>query len=197
MDIKHYMCRFSGDGILRTLALRPNVMYGEGDPFYVTSGIKNAIKNKGVLPRVGDKALFQQAYVGNAAWGHVVANEALSRDPKVGGHIYFITDDTPKLNTFSFMEIFLKARGMSVSTYSIPYSFVYCMLYATEAFLHLISPIYKKNMSTALCSVVYINSNFYFNRTKAENMLGYKPLYNFNTSLSLSTPYYVQLNPDQ
>ena len=48
-------------GRLHTLALRPNVMYGEEDPFYVTSGLRSAEQHGGCLTRVGDGgALFQQ-----------------------------------------------------------------------------------------------------------------------------------------
>ena len=195
----HAYCTFSGeDPHLYTLVLRPPVMYGEGDPYYVAAGIRTAIENRGVLPRVGNgRSLMEQAYVGNVAWAHVIANRALSRDSQIGGHVFFITDDTPRLNASSLIEIFLKARGMSLSTYYIPYSLAYCLMYATEAFLHLISPIYKVNLKAALCSLIYVNRNLYFNRNKAERMLGYKPLYDFNTCVSLSMDYYKRWTPEQ
>jgi 3beta-hydroxy-delta5-steroid dehydrogenase / steroid delta-isomerase len=73
---------------LRTLALRPNVMYGEGDPYYVTAGLKAASTSGGVMYRVGDgSALFQQAYVGNIAWAHVRANQALALEADIGGQV--------------------------------------------------------------------------------------------------------------
>ena len=183
---------------MNTLALRPPVMYGEGDPYYVTSGLRTAIERNGVLPRVGrGDSLMEQAYVGNVAWAHVTANSALARDSRLGGQVYFITDDTPRLNASSFMEIFLKARGMSLSTNSIPYSFVYCVMYVTEAFLHLISPLYKVKLKTALCSLIYVNRNLCFSRSKAERMLGYKPLYDFDASVKLSMDFYKRWLPEQ
>jgi len=187
---------FTGvDQCLHTIALRPPIMYGEGDPYYVTYGLKRAIENNGVLQRIGnEKNLLEQAYVGNVAWAHISANNALARDKKLGGEVFFITDDTPKLNPSRLMEIFLKARGMSLSTYSIPYSFVYCIMYAVETFLHLISPIYQLNLKDPLCSLIYVNRNLYFSRNKAERMFGYKPIYDFNTSVSLATNYYKHLS---
>jgi len=143
---------------------------GEGDPYYVTSGLKREIENNGILLRVGNGK-----NVGNVAWAHIVANNVLARDKIFGGEVFFITDDTPKLNPSRFMEIFLKARGMSLSTYSIPYSFVYCIIYAIETFLHLISPIYKLNRS-----FIYVNRNLYFSRNKAERMFRYEPIDDFN-----------------
>ena len=45
---------FSGGSNLRTVALRPPVMYGEGDPHFVSAGLKSAKENGGVLPWVGN-----------------------------------------------------------------------------------------------------------------------------------------------
>ena len=51
-----------GDGNrLSTMSLRPNVMFGEGDPFYIPNALRAAKNNCGILPRIGNgKALFQQ-----------------------------------------------------------------------------------------------------------------------------------------
>ena len=51
-----------GDGaVLRTVSLRPTVMYGEGDKHYVINMLRTAKLNGGVLPKFGNcKALFQQ-----------------------------------------------------------------------------------------------------------------------------------------
>ena len=140
------------------------------------------------------KALFQQAYVGNMAWAHVVALSALNRDcHTTGGQAYFINDDTPITNTFQFMEPFLKARGLSIANYSIPYPVVYFLMFLTENVLKLIAPVYKINFDTALCSIIYINKTYYFSRTKAQTLLGFKPLYSWKQSLENSMDYYMKL----
>ena len=141
------------------------------------------------------KALFQQAYVGNTAWAHIVALSALNKDPHTtGGQAYFITDDTPVANTFHFMEHFLQARGFTLTPYRIPYSIVYTLMFLSESFLRLVAPIYKYNVDTALCSIIYINTTYTFNRKKAERMLGYKPLYSWQESLEKSLDYYMKLD---
>lgn len=190
-DKSHEMFFSVFSGKLRTLALRPNVMYGELDPYYVTNGLRSAKTNEGILTRVGDgSALFQQAYVGNVAWAHVLAASALKKDAETGGKVYFITDDTPLLNTFDFMKIFLLLKGFDLSSYAIPYPLMYVVLYCLESVLYAISPVKKINLPTALCSVIYINKTYYFNRKRAENMLGYKPIYDFDQSIELSAKYY-------
>ena len=55
----------SADGAcLHTISLRPNVMYGEGDPYYIPNALQDAKRNGGVLTRVGNsEALFQQVTI--------------------------------------------------------------------------------------------------------------------------------------
>ncbi|XP_014672400.1 PREDICTED: 3 beta-hydroxysteroid dehydrogenase/Delta 5--_4-isomerase type 2-like [Priapulus caudatus] len=118
---------------LHTLALRCNVMYGELDPYFVINALKAAKKYRGQLPQVGDgSALFQQAYVGNAAWAHVVAIDALRRRPLLGGGIYFIPDDTPLGSLYDFVRPFLESRGYGVSNYRLPFFLTYYALRAVE-----------------------------------------------------------------
>lgn len=138
-------------------------------------------------------ALFQ-AYVGNTAWAHLLAMRALRHSPlTAGGRCFFIPDDTPVANSFTLLEPFLKARGFKLSTWSVPYYLVYGVLYVTEKVLHLMAPICKVNLSTALCSIIYINKTYYFNRKAAENILGYTPLYSYEQSLENSLDYYMKL----
>lgn len=171
-------------------------MYGELDPYYVTNGMKNAATQGGVLPRVGNgRALFQQAYAGNVAWAHVLALHQISQsdDHPAAGQAFFITDDTPLMNSFAFMEPFLKSKGFSLSSYTIPYSLIYCGLYVTEAILRFIAPVCKINLETNLSSLIYINTDVYFKRNKAEEMLQYRPLFSYPESMQRSLDYYCSL----
>lgn len=138
-----------------------------------------------------------QAYVGNMAWAHVVAKRALQRrSDQVGGHVFFITDDTPLMNSFEFMQPFLAARGLSLSDYHLPYGLVHNLFKGAEALLWLISPLYRFNSSTAACSVAYVCKTFYFSRRQAELLLGYSPVYSYEESLKKCVEYYknVDLN---
>ena len=64
---------FAGDGsVLHTLVLRPTVMYGELDPWFVVSGLQAAHRSGGILLPVGDgRARMQVSYVGNVSWAHL------------------------------------------------------------------------------------------------------------------------------
>jgi len=65
----------AGDGsVLRTLVLRPTVIYGELDPWYVVSGLRAAHHHGGILLPVGNgEARMQVSYAGNVAWAHLFA----------------------------------------------------------------------------------------------------------------------------
>lgn len=129
------------------------------------------------------------------AWAHVVAKRSLQRSSEqVGGHAFFVTDDTPLMNSFDFMDPFLSARGLSLSTYHLSYGFVYNLLRGTEILLWLISPLYRLNSSAAACSVAYVCKTFYFSRRQAELLLSYSPVYSYEESLAKCVDYYKNVD---
>lgn len=61
--------------MLHTLVVRPTIMYGELDPWYVVSGLRAAHRRGGILLPVGDgTARMQVSYAGNVAWAHLCAH---------------------------------------------------------------------------------------------------------------------------
>ena len=179
---------------LHAASLRCSVLYGEEDPYYVTSGLESAYNNDKVLVQIGGGGkLFQQCYAGNAAWAFVCADKTLQEDPSLGGQAYFIPDDTPVQNTFKFMEHFLITREYRLSSYFIPSCLVYYPLCALEFLLLLIAPLWKKNLTLTSGNVKYINMNLYFNGDKARRELNYYPLYTPEEAIQRSNNYYKYL----
>ncbi|XP_041376824.1 3 beta-hydroxysteroid dehydrogenase/Delta 5--_4-isomerase type 2-like [Gigantopelta aegis] len=179
---------------LRTASLRANVMYGEGDPYYITNGLRQAKAFGGIMMRVGNgTALFQQTYVGNTAWAFICTDLSLQSQIDVGGSFYFIPDNTPVMNTFQFMEPYLHARNFRLSKFYLPYRLVYSLVYVMEVFLKLLSPFVKINIQTASCSIKYINMTLYFNNKKAQKALGYKPIFTAKEAEANSLAYYKQV----
>jgi len=90
---------FTGDGsVLHTLVLRPTVMYGELDPWYVVSGLRAAQRHGGILLPVGDgTARMQVSYAGNVAWAHLCAAETyLCTLISTVVHLYIRVLDSPE-----------------------------------------------------------------------------------------------------
>ena len=190
-----YMYCSGGGHTLHTLALRPPTLFGELDRLYIHTVLKSAKKMLGTLCRIGDgSAKMQQMYVGNTAWAHVCAIRALkNKGDDVTGRAYFVNDDTPVQNFFIFAKPFLESCGFKLSNFSIPYPVIYFLFFILHWFLILISPLVKINFDPSLDSIVFTNHSVYFNRSLAEKRLGYRPKYDYKTSLENSISYYSKL----
>ncbi|KAI4151164.1 MAG: hypothetical protein L6R39_002097 [Caloplaca ligustica] len=84
---------------LRTLCLRPTVIYGERDMQFIPGSLA-ILRDKQTHIQLGDnKNLYDTVYVGNAAAAHVLAARALlnwhEASQKIDGEAFFVTDDAP------------------------------------------------------------------------------------------------------
>lgn len=183
----------SGDGKLVTCALRPTVMYGEGDPFNVSKSLGMAIY--GVIVRVKDASnQFQNVYAGNVAWAHLCAMKAAMKDPvTVGGQAYFVTDDTPAVPYFDFLQPFTARLGYKYSSIGVPCWLLFSLAYILEWIAWLISPIIRMNLVLRTASVTVATTTLTYSRKKAEEQLDYQPLYSHEEAIERSIPYYRKI----
>lgn len=92
---------------LKTVALRPHLIWGPQDNHLVPRIIARAAS----LRRVGDgKNRVDTIYVDNAASAHLLAMEALEKNPAVSGRVYFISDDNP-IGLWQMVDRILAAGG--------------------------------------------------------------------------------------
>lgn len=79
---------------LKTLALRPHLIFGPGDTNLVPTILERA--RAGRLVQVGDGAnLVDLTFIDDCVSAHVRAAEALDTRPTAGGRAYFISQGTP------------------------------------------------------------------------------------------------------
>jgi nucleoside-diphosphate-sugar epimerase len=103
------------DDTLKTVALRPHLIWGPEDNHLVPRIIAQANS----LRRVGDgNNRVDTIYVDNAARAHVLAMEALEKNPVVSGKVYFISDDDP-IALWKMVDRILDAGGKPPVTRSI------------------------------------------------------------------------------
>jgi nucleoside-diphosphate-sugar epimerase len=83
------------DAKLSTVALRPHLIWGPGDPHLVPRLLARA--RTGRLRIVGSGAnRVDMVHVENAADAHIAAEKAIGRsDSRAGGHAYFVTNGEP------------------------------------------------------------------------------------------------------
>ena len=86
----------NGLGSLRTVALRPHLIWGPGDPHLVPRVMARA--RAGRLKRVGDGCnRVDITHVEDAADAHLLAFEKLTPESAVAGKAYFISSESVKL----------------------------------------------------------------------------------------------------
>lgn len=79
---------------LRTIALRPHLIFGPGDTNLVPTILKRA--RAGRLVQVGDGTnLVDLTFIDDCVSAHLLAADALDRRPEAGGRAYFISQGTP------------------------------------------------------------------------------------------------------
>jgi nucleoside-diphosphate-sugar epimerase len=86
--------QMNGHNGLMTVALRPHLIWGVGDPHLIPRVIERA--KKGRLLRVGQGGnRVDLTHVENAAHAHVLACEAMEASSPIAGKCYFVSDDRP------------------------------------------------------------------------------------------------------
>jgi hypothetical protein len=170
-------------------------MYGEEDAQYVIKVMRIAASTGGTLIRLGNgSARSQHAYVGNVAWAFVCADQTLrTADSAIGGHPFFINDDTPVMNVFRFSEPYLQVRGYRTSTLFVPYWLAFVCFYLLEVLVFIAAPVYQLHFKMCLDTVIYLNLTVYFSYAKANTMFGYTPIYSPEVAEKRSMVYYRQV----
>lgn len=167
-----------GEGVLRTAAIRPCGMWGEGDPYHVGTLLDMA--RKGPMLRMGDgRARFQNVYVGNVAHAHLLAARALLRgDEAPRGQAYFVTD-APACNFFEFFEPVVRAVGYRVvpQAFSLPRGLMRGLGALAESGAFALRPFRRVAPAVTRFSVDYVCQDVTYRSDKAARELGYAPVH--------------------
>ncbi len=93
---------------LRTVILRPHLIWGPGDPHFAPRIIERAKR----LRRVGDGTnRVDTIYIDNAADAHLLAADRLVTHPEISGRIYFISQDDP-IPVWDMVDAILASAGL-------------------------------------------------------------------------------------
>jgi nucleoside-diphosphate-sugar epimerase len=96
---------------LRTVCLRPHLIWGPGDPHLLPRLIEKS--KRGTLALPGADKLIDTVYVDNAAHAHLLALDHLQTDGGCRGKTYFISNDEP-LPQAEIIRKLLAAAGVEV-----------------------------------------------------------------------------------
>ncbi|MEE9294120.1 MAG: NAD-dependent epimerase/dehydratase family protein [Phycisphaerae bacterium] len=103
---------------LRTVALRPHLIWGPRDPHMLPRFV--AQRRAGTLRRIGNGSnKIDTTYVDDAARAHLLAAEALDRNPRAAGKAFFLSQGEP-LPIWDIINGMLAAAGLGPVTRSVP-----------------------------------------------------------------------------
>jgi nucleoside-diphosphate-sugar epimerase len=178
---------------LRTCVLRPCGMFGEGDPYHVANVLR--VVKEGNLPfRIGNgRAAFQHVYVGNVAHAHVLAMRALLEpESPIAGEVYFITDDSPAVNFFDFMEPILNRLGHSLppKSRSVPYPAMWTIGALLEGIAFACRPVFRFTPTLTRSSVRFIGHDHTFVGEKARRDFGYEPVFSEEEAIERTVAWF-------
>jgi nucleoside-diphosphate-sugar epimerase len=102
---------------LQTVALRPHLIWGPGDP-HILPRLAAKVK-RGRLALPGPHKVIDTIYIENAAQAHVMALEELTGTAKCAGKAYFVTNNEP-LPQGEIIQRLLAAIGIEVEIRALP-----------------------------------------------------------------------------
>lgn len=166
---------------LRTLALRPHLIWGPGDVNFVPTVLERA--RKGQLVRVGSgKNLVDLCFIDDCVNAHILAMHALDKNAESHGRAYFISQGEP-VNLWDWIDRVLVLNGLEKIKKSVPKSMAWCLAYIFEIFAGA-----SKEPRFTRFLVSEMTTNHYFNINLAKQHLGYRPTLSIEQAMRLTFP---------
>ncbi|MDR2372016.1 MAG: NAD-dependent epimerase/dehydratase family protein [Puniceicoccales bacterium] len=164
---------------LKTVALRPHLLLGEGDPHLMPKIIHSV--ERGKLKMIGEgKNLVDITFVDNAAYAHLLAFNALEGE-KVCGKAYFIGQERP-INLWEFINTVLKNVGLPPVRKRTSFRRAYFVGKMMETWYRYFRWSKMPPMTRALA--VALSKDHYFSHERAQEDLGYTPQVTIEQGLS-------------
>ena len=156
---------------LRTVALRPHLVWGEHDPHILPRIIIRS--QQGRLRVVGDGTnLVDTVHVINAAGAHLDAMDSLEKSPEhAGGRAYFIAQDAP-VNCWDWIRDICKIGGAPEPGKAISYPMAYRIGSTLEATYKILRKRDEPPMTRFVAA--QLAKDHYFDISAAKERLGYR-----------------------
>ena len=161
----------SNDQNLATVALRPHLIWGPGDPNFTPRLIERG--RTGRLAKVaGGPHLVDCIYLDNAAEAHLLAADRLDIGSPIAGRAYFISQGQP-IDVGELMDRILGAAGLPPIKRTLPPWLVYAAGWALETVYRTFN---LKGEPAMTCFVAkQLSTSHWFNMNAARKDLDYSP----------------------
>lgn len=156
---------------LATVALRPHLIWGPGDPHLIPRVLDRA--RRGRLVQIGDgRNLVDITYIDNAADAHLLAADRLAPGAACAGHAYFISQGVP-VELWPWLNEILVAGGLPPVRRNVSFE----AAYAVGALFEVIYKLFRLRREPAMTRFLatQLAKSHYFNIDAARRDLGYSP----------------------
>lgn len=172
-------------GAIKTVSLRPHLIWGPGDPHLIPRILAKA--RSGKLKIIGQaNNLVDIIYVENAAIAHVQALEALMRDPNLSGNAYFIAQERA-VNLWEFINDILTRKNIAPVSEKVGFKLAYTLGCIFEFFYSIIGVLSPEPPLTRFMAL-QLSKNHYFSHEKAKRDFGYVPKISIEQALDITFP---------
>ena len=173
----------ANDDRLATVALRPHLIWGPGDPHLVPRLIARAKAGRLWLVR-GKNNLVDATYIDNAAIAHILAAEKLAPNARCAGKAYFISNGEP-VTMASLINQILAAAHLPPVSQSISASLAYFIGYIMEKSYWLVN---KEPVMTRFVARQLACAHWYDLSAAQEDIL-YRPIVSMKEGLQRLEKY--------
>lgn len=163
---------------LRTVSLRPHLVWGPRDP----NLLPRLVARADGLRRIGDQdKLIDTTYIDDATQAHLLAARKLRDDPEVvAGNAYFISSDAP-IGTWTMIDRMLAAADRPPVRKRIPRGVAYALGWLFEVFYQGLR--LRSEPPLTRWVVTELSSAHWFDITAAKRDLGYEPRVNLDEGM--------------
>jgi 2-alkyl-3-oxoalkanoate reductase len=181
-------------GKVQTCALRPHLIWGNGDPHLFPRVIERTLSGR--LRRVGSgRNLIDVVHVESAARAHVAAVERLlDGNAALNGQALFLTDGNP-VACWDWITRILEIAGVPVPTRSISYKAAYRIGAVLEAAYWTLR--IKREPPMTRFVAAQLAQDHYFSIDKARELLGFDPTIDRESRLEECRPWLQTLAAQQ
>ncbi|MEH6453265.1 MAG: 2-alkyl-3-oxoalkanoate reductase [Psychromonas sp.] len=158
---------------LKTVSLRPHLIWGPGDPHLVPRVLERAKSGKLKLVGKQDK-LVDTIYIDNAVYAHLLAALALTKDVTTcAGKAYFLSNDQP-IHMAEMLNKILACKNIPAVSKRVPAG----VAYAAGALLEWVYLKLNKQDEPIMTRFVakQLSTAHYYDISAAKNDLGYEPI---------------------
>ena len=165
---------------LRTVALRPHLIWGPEDPHFLPRFVARA--RAGQLRRIGaGDPLVDTVYVDNAAAAHLLAADRLRQGAAIDGRAYFVSNGEP-IGVWTMVDRMLAAAGEGPVKGSVPVALASAVAWLCEL-VYRILPLSGEPRVTRFL-VAEVSRAHWFDIGAARRDLGYEPTVSLEEGLA-------------